>query len=569
MTFFAFNLSKNGRTVYTSAASGWVFDTAAIPDASVPALGDARLGLRVFTLRPNWSFEVIERVSFFTEVLESETDIEQRRSLRIHPRRSFEASFMRTKRDRTRLQSFLTGIGNDRFLVPLWHEQWTLQDSFGLTVEFPADTAAQREFQPGTLALLSGRDAAVYEIVRVETLDPLTDRVTFSRPQTPINWTAGTKLTPLRVAKITDATQLENPTDSVGMTTLRFDLIEPDTYFLPDWRYCVPLWQFPINWSQSVNLDFSRLTYDIDNNISVPDNLSPGERTRVVTRANVLLRGRSNVYGFRQFITAARGRQVSFWFPSALNDLQPIGDIGGLYFDVEKSGIGEYVRTPQDVNRTVMIRFKGDERPPIFRFVTGVESLQFVDRVFVQVSLPAARKDDIEEISFVHPVRFEQDAFELRHLVNDSAAVSTSVVVRSTEVGDLPPIECVVTSQPYPVEEIEALSVGMTLSSVFESGFRWPSEGIGIGMAFTQGALISALKTYDNYAPEALNAGMVFSAATVQSSIRSLVIPAEALNIVSMSFSGGTLQQVLVPYNNYPAEAINVVGMTFTAGTLT
>lgn len=570
-TFVAFNLSKNGRTIYTSAPAGWVFDTTRISDSAVPAPGDPRLNLRVFTLRPNWASEVIERITFNTEILASDTDMEQRRALRQYPRRSFEASFLRSKRDRSRMQSFLTGIGEDRFLVPLWHDQWTLTEDFSLNLDFPSGTVATRDFQPGTLALLSDRDAAVYEIVRVETVNVLTDRVTFSRPQTPRQWSAGSRLTPLRVAKITDATSMDNPTDRVGTTTVRFDLLETDTYIEPSWRYCVPLWQFPINWSQAVGLNLSRLSFSIDNDTSVPDSVSPGERTRIVTRASVLLRGRSNVYGFRQFIASARGRQASFWFPSQLSDLQPVSDLGGLFFDVEKGGIGEYVKTPQDVHRTIMVRFKGEDRPPIFRFVTAIESLTSVDRVFLATNMPSILKDEIEEISFVHPVRFEQDAFELRHLVNDSAAVQTTVVVRSTEVGDLPPIECIVTSELYPLEVIEGMNVGMTVSAVFEGGFRWPAEGLNATMSFSAATLTSVLQGYTNWPAEGINVASLQPSNFVLTSVLQGYTnwTAEGIEVVGLSFAAGTLQNVLLNYNNYPAEGIEVVGLSFTAGTLT
>lgn len=568
-TLVAFSISKAGRTIYVSAAGGWVFDTTPIADSAVPPLGDPRLALRVFNFRPNWAEGVVERVSFVTEVLTSETDMEQRRALRRYPRRSFEASFLRTKRDRSRLQSFLTGIGRDWFLVPLWHDQWTLQASFSLTIQFPTGTATMREFQPGTLALLSGRDTTVHEIVQVETVNALTDQVTFSRPQTPLTWDAGSRLTPLRVAKITDTAQMEHPTDSVGLTTLRFDLRDPDTYVVPDWRYCVPLWQFPLNWSTPVNLDFNRLTFDLDNDTSLPDSVSPGERTRIGVRAGLTLRGRSNVYGLRQFITSARGRQVSFWFPTTLNDLQPVSDLSGNYFDVQKSGVGEFVNTPQDVHRQVMIRFKGEERPPVFRTVTSVEELLSVERVFVAVPLPAIGLAEIEEVSFVLPVRFEQDSFELRHLVDDSSAVQSTVVVRSTDVGDLPPIECVVTSQIYPVEAIEGVTLGLTLTGARFSGVRMSPEGVTLGLNLLDGELVGTVfRQYNNYAPEAVTLGLNLTGGTLADAVVSYDNYAPEAVTLGFNLTGGTLKNGLITYQNYAPEGVNL-SFTLTSGTLT
>lgn len=125
--YFVFSLWQGGKLVYASSAAGWVYSTTAIPDADVPYDGDVRKELPVWTVSPNWADSVTERLSWMTEVLPSETDSEQRRSLRIYPRRSVEASFLRKGVNAQRLDAFIAAIGRRSFMVPLWFEQLRIE----------------------------------------------------------------------------------------------------------------------------------------------------------------------------------------------------------------------------------------------------------------------------------------------------------------------------------------------------------------------------------------------------------------------------------------------------------
>jgi hypothetical protein len=108
--YIALSLFKGSSLIYASAAPGWVFDTVDIPDADVPVLSDRRLSLRVFSVLPNWQQGITERLEYLTEALGSEVDVEQRRTMRRYPRRSFEAQFARYGATRSRLQQFLTKL---------------------------------------------------------------------------------------------------------------------------------------------------------------------------------------------------------------------------------------------------------------------------------------------------------------------------------------------------------------------------------------------------------------------------------------------------------------------------
>lgn len=125
--YVVFNIRRSGNPIYLSDNDGWLAsDTGTVTAAEMPEMPDTRKFLPVFNISPNWQGGVLERIEYLTNVLASSTDAEQRRAMRVHPRRSFEVSFLREKALRARLDAFVAGHGHNEFLVPLWHESLRL-----------------------------------------------------------------------------------------------------------------------------------------------------------------------------------------------------------------------------------------------------------------------------------------------------------------------------------------------------------------------------------------------------------------------------------------------------------
>lgn len=436
--FVAFSLLQDNRLVYISTGSGWVFDTVPIADVDVPALGDYRLALPVMSFLPNWEGGITERLEWNTETLASESDREQRRSLRRYARRTFEAGFMRRDVRRARLFNFFLGAGSAEFLLPLWHEQFKIPATLGSTVQFPSASLAYREFAAGDLVLVSNGDPTDYEILSVLSVNTGTDVLTLNAAPTG-TWPAGSRLFPLRVARALEVSQFDNLTDRVATVRVRFHLKEHEKWPAPSWGSASPLFTFKVNRGVSLNVGLDRTTDTIiDTEIGRVETYDIYERTRMSMRFGMTLRGRTKVHAFRQFIHMARGRAVRFWMPSLTLDLIGLGDFSGSYIDVRNVGLVEYLKRAQD-NRTVIGFLFNNGNATIYRNVTTITETLSGERVFLQSALPSTLDlDTIERVEFIIPARFDQDGFELTHLVDDSVAVQTSVVVRSSDTGDLP-----------------------------------------------------------------------------------------------------------------------------------
>jgi hypothetical protein len=430
----AFSLWRQGKLVYASEGSSWVFDTVPVNDSAIPNPGDYRLALPVFSIMPNWAQGVIERISYESEVLSSESDVEQRRSLRISPRRSFEASFDRHRAIRSRLDTFLIGIGRNRCLLPIWHEQVHLTASLGSTVTLT--DLAKREFTAGGLAIVTQNDPALYEVLSISTINTSTGVVTFSGAPSG-SWPAGSKLIPLRIARVSARTEMSNLTDAVANATVAFDLDDTEgIWFSASWGASDRFFLFPFNRSSPISIGYERPTaFSLDNATGSVDVYDSDQKSRLTFRGSILLRSRGDVFDFRRYIEMTRGRCVAFWMPSHSMDLHLSGtSISGLTVDVKSTGLWDYLKTDQAFRKVLAIEFKNASTPTVYAEIESIEEINAsTERVHLTASLSTIPVADIRRVSFLLPVRFDQDAFELNHLVDNCAAVQTSTVFRTVD----------------------------------------------------------------------------------------------------------------------------------------
>lgn len=568
--YAAFLIFRSDKVIYASDGDGWVFDTAPIADEDIPAADDPRLALPVFGVLPNWANGISERVSYLTDILTSETGAEQRRTLREHPRRSIEANFLRDNLLRARLDAFLVGVGASDFMVPLWHEQFRTNGvaAFEVFHQFPTtgDTLHYREFAANDLVLVTTGDPRTHEVLIVDTVDPVTGQLTWlTRPSK--TWPAGTRLIPLRRAYIPERVSMSTPVDRIGSVQIRFELKDPDTRFNGDWGYCAPLWRFKIDRGTAVTLDYDRTTYTMDNDSGPVIVSNPGNRAHVNSRFSMLTMGRKNLYMLRQFIAAAKGRAVRFYAPSFTRDIEPKDDIEGLYFDAELAGFSDTMGYPQWARRMIAVVFN-DGAPTIYRTVVGVSEQDAiggrVERFVLDAPLPFIPHTKIERIQFVVPSRFDQDGFEFTHLVDESAAVRASLVTRSVDGTGMPPIECDVTSLPYPLETLDSLNTGLvpvlgklTIEPV-------TVEGMDTGLTPVSGVLDFPLVS-TAIQLESLDAGLTPVSGTLTVPLVTAEPVVESLDTIMAPVSG-TLISVYVSYTPDP-EGLDV-GMAATSGVM-
>ena len=432
--WFTIIILRGAEVVYASSKEGWFWDYAPINDVDLPPVDDVRFKLPVWSVLPNWQDGITERLSWLTDVMASETDAEQRRSVRRNARRSFEASFMREGARRNRMDSFFVGVGSSQFMVPLWHEQIRMIDGIDMEATgVTLDNVAVREFRKGDLVLVTNGDPDDYDVLQVGEVE--SGRFSWAFPP-PRSWPVGTRIYPMRQARIaSQQPKLSNVTDTVSIAQVLFDLIEP--YEIePSWGENAngePLFWFSVNRADAIDVNYFRKFFTLDNEGGVPSVVDHGKFTTTTSQVKLRLFGHAGAFRLRQFLQSARGRSQKFMSPTFMNDVTPIGDIEGGELLIRDQGFRAAMSTPQPVR--IQLAFQFYDAPTIYRTITDAHAVRdglrtVAERLTLDDPMPSIRLADLKRISFVCETRFDQDQFEIHHTSSNQSVIDTAFVLR-------------------------------------------------------------------------------------------------------------------------------------------
>ena len=608
--YAVFSLWKDGRLVYASNKTDWLGSSAEIGDADRPSFrstsgSDERYFLPVWTVLPNWKNGILERIEYKTLILSSDTDDEQRRSLRGSPRRSFEITFSRDRSLRARLDNMFAGYGMGDMLFPLFHEQYRPEGGLasGQTlISFPAFTyqdawtggaisttydsleslmpVRQREYNHDDLILITNGDPEDFEVRRIVKTPANAEMQLCAKDTIELDlgvsktWPDGTRIIPLRRVRFDSLPQVTNYNDRVAEVTLRVELRDHDSYKVADgWGYCVPLFRFRVDWSSNVLITHSRKTFTLDNETGVDILVDPGEVDRAQSRFSVRLLGREELTTFRQFLQSAHGRLARFWAPTYTLDIEPTGSVGGSYFDAKPSGYWYAMRKAQD-NRVMLAFIFKDGRPTIYRRIVDVAPLNATgpfwkmtgERFFLHIPLPTFDAADLDRVTFVMPCRFDQDSFEIRHHTDDARAMTSSIVLRSSTIDGLPDIDCTLTSKPYGLSDTDSISVSIAPIEGKLLEMTTTIDEVTVSLTGVYAYIQTPLWTYGTES-ESLSVGLTAAWGELRSTLKTHSVSPEDFLSVTLTGTYGTLENKLLTYTTV---SIDEVGVTLTAvgGTL-
>lgn len=378
----------------------------------------ADIDLPVFSFRPDWKAGVTERVSFLTNVLRSKSGAEQRTQNRATPRRTIEADFLLVDNERTFFDVFMSRLGGQEVMAPLYWDIVTLQSAAvaDTTARIVCDTS-WREFRAGGLAILQRKDAQEYEVVEIESIDStgmnLADPVTR-------NWPVGTLLMPLRRMLIDDMGAPSQPSAAVATVTVRLLSNSPNPWTPqtdPATVYAgLPVFAEEPNWVDGMDVSFDRDTTRFDNLTGRLYQVDPLTRFFVGQGHRWFLHGRQKLGEFRDLIYRRAGRLGAFWLPTFKADLRLASPAvsAATQITVEKAGL-DYADVPHDGREYLAIRHDGGT---IYRRITSVLPGLTTTTERVNLDLPVGldlAPGQVRKISFMDAARFDQDDFEITH----------------------------------------------------------------------------------------------------------------------------------------------------------
>lgn len=278
-------------------------------------------GKPVWTFAPTWGEGVLERLQWMTDVLVSASGAEQRRCMRLGPRRQFEARFYLQNQERQAFDISTFMAGGIEWYIPLWAEVVHLQAPLpAMSTTLPIDPA-DREFRDGDYVLLIGRDAFAYEIVQIATsVDDALQLIA----ATGLDWPRGTKVYPLRLARLLEQPTATKKTDTFVDVTVGFQLAEagdrPADPVIDEYDGFPVLTTRPDD-SEDLTHDYQRLITELDGLRGLPYFRDTAARGFTGQTYRWGVQGRQNYAAIRRLLHLLRGRWRSIWLPTFMQDM--------------------------------------------------------------------------------------------------------------------------------------------------------------------------------------------------------------------------------------------------------
>ena len=402
---------------------GWLFD-----GASTRPLHLTGNRIVPWGFAPNWSSPLLETLSWLTNILANNRGAEQRRSLRAAPRKGWQASFITEGAERALFDLSMAGWGRRVWALPVWVDVLQLDTALPAGSSAIACDTTGRDFRVGGLALLRGETA--FDTEAVEILDMTAAGLTLKRV-TQSTWPAGTRLYPLRSARLTEMPQTTRRTDALLQADCSFELTEP-----ADWPAALPTTLYrgrPVfaqrpDESTDLSHSYERLTLLLDNttgNAAVTDTAGKGF---VLQQHRWCLAGRAEHSAWRSLLYALQGRAKSIWLPTHAQDLVPVEPLSGSLLKVQRVG---YARFGVGQLGRQDIRIELADGSVLMRRITAAVARGPIEELVVDADFPGViQPGQVARISYMALCRLASDDIELEHLTDQDGVARCAITLR-------------------------------------------------------------------------------------------------------------------------------------------
>lgn len=385
---------------------------------------------------PVWSFaadfgsDVTETLDWLTDIISSETASEQRRSVRVAPRRSFEFALMQTGAARTFLDLSIRRLGASDWLLPIWTDYAKLAHNAEAGAEALLLNTTAPEFVAGGLAFVCGLDARVYEVVGIKTINA--DSITLA-DVTASAWPAGCKVYPLKRATLAEQPTISRKTASAVTSNVKFTLTEAEDYpeldlaTLDQYRN-KPVFRRRPNYAEDSDYTYSRQLVEFDNSTGAVGRVDTGLQGFTGQKYDYYAAGRAEHDTLKRLLYALRGRLVSFWLPSFMDDLYLTGDVQQGVTLIPVEDIGMWELGVGAGRQDICIEFRDGSAPVYARILASMKTVSGETLTLQRPLLVPLHVKKVSRISFIEVCRQDQDSVEITHKgdLNGVSTVSTT-----------------------------------------------------------------------------------------------------------------------------------------------
>jgi len=382
----------------------------------------------LWDIRPDWNSGARVQYDFVSDVFEAWDGTEQISSVMDDPRCSMTYSYLLSDEQELWASNRLDTYQNS-FLVPAWHEVFSLMDGVGpsdrvVRIDRPLREVAQRY----SVLLVEG-NVHLIELCSA-------DEIVFDKPAGR-SYPAGTECYVAHVCFLPDGAQITRITDRVATVSLRFEKqSEADGFTAPD---ALPqLWNLPLLEQRPNRL--TDVTDELKARLQIHDSGVGYRRVKPRTKlperlhsAAFTLFGTEEIRSFIDFMLSTRGQQQPFWIESGNNDFYLADGLqdGASVLHVRNTGYASFKFT-SSCYRRIAVHALGQV---FYRTIVAAQiDSGDIERITLDEPLPAMSLLEVERISFMLPARWASDTFEFTYTTPEVVEISKGVKILDYEL---------------------------------------------------------------------------------------------------------------------------------------
>lgn len=388
--------------------------------------------ITVWSLATDWSAGVLERLEWLTSIQTSPLGVEQRRALRIAPRRTFQVQAIARDLERQMFDISVQNWGGRSWAIPIWNCVQRINYPVTAGDTEIMCTTANLDFEAGGLAILRGKTAFDYEVVSVESIQ--TNKIILERP-VQANWPSRTILYPARPARLAAQPNVSRLTDRSYIVQAQFQLVEASDYAaaMPTETYRgYPVFSLPPEESEELTSTWQRIIETLDNQTDLPFYLDTAGQGFSAVSHRWQAVGRAQQAVLRKFFYALKGRWKAVWLPTWSADITILTDspnelVSAL--DIEFIAYSKYgLNTPG--RRDIRIEMR-DGTVISRRILSSALNEDGTERLGLDSAMPLFRRKNIKRASFMALMRLDQDYVEINHVTDSAGEANAKTVWRN------------------------------------------------------------------------------------------------------------------------------------------
>lgn len=408
----------------------WVFDS---ESPSIQITGNR---VTAFTFRADWSDGVTERLEWSTNILQSESGVEQRSALYTTPRRYFKTDFILHQKERQLFNNMMSW-GAKNWAIPLWPYIQIINRALVKGDSRIDCITKNMDFLENGLVIL-WRDPFTYEIVEITTID--NNGLDLRRPLLS-DWPQGTRLYPLRVAQFNKTPQLARKTDNLQTVNIEFRLAETSPFeaIPPTTSYLnYPVFELRPEESEDLTNEYQRLLITLDNKMALPLVSDTSGFSFLVLSYKWQALGREDRARYKSLLYYLKGKQKAIWIPSHADDLTVVARIAPSepLITISECGYSRYAVNDTDKQHIAIYLYSG----VVFyrRIMNAALQNDGTEQLTIDSALgQLVEANQIMRVCFMRLCRLNSDRVEIDHITDSEGVAASKITFKRVRDNEL------------------------------------------------------------------------------------------------------------------------------------